>query len=215
MSLAVDVTNYVMLELGQLSMRFDAGRITGPIQVRRAVPGEQLETLDHVRRRLDPDDLLIADDSGPIGLAGTMGDCPPRSPKARLRSCWRLPTSPLTWSRVRRGATSCPRRPLGGSSGVSTRAAWVASQRAAELLVGLGGGRIGGGTGVGEATPATVILFDPTLPERVAGTAIDGDQGDRGPHSCRCGDRRRADSRHLGGQATQLASRPARPRRPG
>ena len=41
--------------------------------MRRARPGEQLETLDHVRRTLDPEDILITDSSGPIGLAGTMG----------------------------------------------------------------------------------------------------------------------------------------------
>jgi phenylalanyl-tRNA synthetase beta chain len=72
-SLAVDVTNYLMLELGQPLHAFDRGRLTGPIVVRRARPGEQLETLDHVRRTLDPEDILITDSSGPISLAGTMG----------------------------------------------------------------------------------------------------------------------------------------------
>jgi phenylalanyl-tRNA synthetase beta chain len=72
-SLAVDVTNYLMLELGQPLHAFDRDRLTGPIVVRRARPGEQLETLDHVQRTLDPEDILIADSSGPIGLAGTMG----------------------------------------------------------------------------------------------------------------------------------------------
>ncbi len=48
-SLAVDVTNYLMLELGQPLHAFDRDRLSGPIVVRRARPGEQLETLDHVR----------------------------------------------------------------------------------------------------------------------------------------------------------------------
>jgi phenylalanyl-tRNA synthetase beta chain len=72
-SLAVDVTNYLMLETGQPLHAFDAGRLDGPIVVRRARPGERLETLDHVVRDLDPEDILITDSSGPISLAGTMG----------------------------------------------------------------------------------------------------------------------------------------------
>ncbi|MFI6520804.1 phenylalanine--tRNA ligase subunit beta [Spirillospora sp. NPDC050679] len=72
-SLAVDVTNYVMLELGQPLHAFDRAKLTGPITVRRAAAGERLETLDHVKRTLDPEDVLITDESGPISMAGTMG----------------------------------------------------------------------------------------------------------------------------------------------
>ena len=72
-SLAVDVTNYLMVELGQPLHAFDRDRLTGPIVVRRAQPGERLETLDHVVRELDPDDIMITDESGPISMAGTMG----------------------------------------------------------------------------------------------------------------------------------------------
>ncbi len=72
-SLAVDVTNYLMLELGQPLHAFDRAKLTGPIVVRRARPGETLETIDHVQRSLDAEDILITDSSGPIGLAGTMG----------------------------------------------------------------------------------------------------------------------------------------------
>jgi phenylalanyl-tRNA synthetase beta chain len=72
-SLAVDITNYLMIELGQPMHAFDRDRLTGPIVVRRARPGERLETLDHEVRELDPDDILITDESGPISMAGTMG----------------------------------------------------------------------------------------------------------------------------------------------
>ncbi|MFG1710056.1 phenylalanine--tRNA ligase subunit beta [Nonomuraea sp. M3C6] len=72
-SLAVDVTNYLMLELGQPLHAFDRAKLTGEIVVRRAAAGERLETLDHVVRELDPDDILITDQSGPISMAGTMG----------------------------------------------------------------------------------------------------------------------------------------------
>ena len=72
-SLAVDVTNYLMLELGQPLHAFDRTKLSGEIVVRRALPGETLETLDHVTRTLDPGDILITDQSGPISMAGTMG----------------------------------------------------------------------------------------------------------------------------------------------
>ena len=72
-SLAVDITNYLMVELGQPMHAFDKSALSGPIVVRRGRPGERLETLDHVVRNLDPDDILITDSSGPISMAGTMG----------------------------------------------------------------------------------------------------------------------------------------------
>jgi phenylalanyl-tRNA synthetase beta chain len=72
-SLAVDVTNYLMLELGQPLHAFDRDKLTGPIVVRRARPGETLTTLDHVTRTLHESDILITDASGPISMAGTMG----------------------------------------------------------------------------------------------------------------------------------------------
>ena len=63
-SLAVDVTNYVMLATGQPLHAFDLDALGGPIVVRRARPGERLTTLDDVERALDAEDLLITDESG-------------------------------------------------------------------------------------------------------------------------------------------------------
>lgn len=77
-SLAVDVTNYVMLDLGQPMHAYDLSALAAPLVVRRARAGEKLRTLDEVERDLDPEDLLITDSpEGPgsriIGLAGVMG----------------------------------------------------------------------------------------------------------------------------------------------
>lgn len=72
-SLAVDVSNYVMLELGQPTHCYDLDLVQGGITVRRAAKGERITTLDDQDRALDEEDLLIADDAGPIGIAGVMG----------------------------------------------------------------------------------------------------------------------------------------------
>ena len=69
----VDVTNYVMLELGQPLHAFDAARISGGITVRWAGAGERMELLDGRSLSLRPDCLLIADRKGPLALAGIMG----------------------------------------------------------------------------------------------------------------------------------------------
>lgn len=72
-SLIVDITNYAMLELGQPLHAYDLDKIKGGLVIRRANEGETLKTLDGQVRKLHPEDLLITDDSGPIGLAGVMG----------------------------------------------------------------------------------------------------------------------------------------------
>ncbi|MFF5362288.1 phenylalanine--tRNA ligase subunit beta [Streptomyces scabiei] len=72
-SLAVDVTNYVMMELGQPLHAYDRSLVQGTIGVRRAEEGEKIVTLDGVTRKLHAEDLVITDERGPIGLAGVMG----------------------------------------------------------------------------------------------------------------------------------------------
>ena len=70
---AVDVTNYVMLELGQPMHAFELGRLAGGIDVRWATAGECLEMLDGKQLQLRPETLVIADANGPVAMAGIMG----------------------------------------------------------------------------------------------------------------------------------------------
>ncbi len=72
-SLVVDITNYVMLELGQPLHAFDADKITGGLSIKRAGSTQKFTTLDGQERNLDPDDLMVWDDKKPLALAGTMG----------------------------------------------------------------------------------------------------------------------------------------------
>lgn len=72
-NIAVDITNYVMLELGQPMHAFDLNKLQGAIQVRLATAGERLVLLDGREVVLDEDTTVIADDRGPVGIAGIMG----------------------------------------------------------------------------------------------------------------------------------------------
>lgn len=73
LSLVVDITNYVLLELGQPMHAFDLNKLQGAVQVRMANAGEKLVTLDEKELTLNADTLVIADNSGAIALAGIMG----------------------------------------------------------------------------------------------------------------------------------------------
>jgi len=70
---AVDASNYAWLAMGQPTHTFDLDKIEGGIVVRRARKGERLKTLDGVERVLDPEELIVADEVKPLGLAGVMG----------------------------------------------------------------------------------------------------------------------------------------------
>ena len=72
-SLVVDVTNYVMLELGQPLHAFDKAKIKGGLTIKRAGKAQPFITLDGQTRNLDPEDLMVCDDEQPLALAGTMG----------------------------------------------------------------------------------------------------------------------------------------------
>ena len=69
----VDVTNYVLFELGHPQHAFDAAKVSGEVQIRLANEGESLVAIDHQSYSLNTQDLVIADERGPIALAGVMG----------------------------------------------------------------------------------------------------------------------------------------------
>jgi len=175
-SLAVDVANYLMLELGQPLHAFDAGRLSGPIVVRRARPGETLTTLDDVQRRLDPDDLLITDDSGPIGLAGVMGGAsteirPGADPiDVVIEAAHWDPATIARTARRHKLPSEASRR---FERTVDPQLPPIAAERVAALLVEHGGGTIAAGrTDVGAAPQATPVQMPLDLPDRVAGVRI-------------------------------------------
>ncbi|HUY80705.1 MAG TPA: phenylalanine--tRNA ligase subunit beta [Acidobacteriaceae bacterium] len=94
---AVDATNYVMLSMGQPTHAFDLDKVEGAIVVRRARKGEKLKTLDEIERTLDPEDLIVADEKKPLGLAGVMGGwdsrITPETKHALIEAAWFDPVS--------------------------------------------------------------------------------------------------------------------------
>lgn len=140
-SLTVDITNYVMLELGQPTHAYDLDRLTGGIIVRRAASGETITTLDDKVRTLHPEDLLITDGSGPIGLAGVMGgastEISSTSTNVLVEAANFDPVSIARTSRRHKLPSEASRR---FERGVDPRVAAIANARVVELLVELGGG---------------------------------------------------------------------------
>ena len=139
-SLIVDITNYVMLELGQPLHAFDAARVAGSVQVRNALSSETLELIDHTTRSLSTDDIVIADDAHVLSLAGIMGGVGSEISDAT--------TSVLIEGAHFDSATiaaSCRRHRLSTDAsrrferGVDSALAPVAVHRAASLLVQLAG----------------------------------------------------------------------------
>jgi len=170
-SLAVDVTNYVMLELGQPMHAFDVDRLDGPVVVRRAQAGERLTTLDGLDRSLDPEDLLITDGSGPIGLAAVMGgastEVSATTSDVLLEAAHWDPVTVARTARRHRLPSEASKR---FERGVDPEMTTVAVARAAGLLAAYGGGTVHPGVlDLDARVPAGPVLLDSRLPGRVAG----------------------------------------------
>ncbi|MQA80799.1 MAG: phenylalanine--tRNA ligase subunit beta [Streptosporangiales bacterium] len=173
-SLAVDVTNYVMLELGQPMHAFDAARLTGGIVVRRATAGEKLVTIDHVTHSLDADDMVVADETGAVALAGVMGgaesEISDTTVDLLLEAAWWDPASIGRAVRRHRLPSEASRR---FERGVDPEIAVAALQRAAELLVEYGDASVGALTVTGGPYDPPVISLASDLPARTIGLPID------------------------------------------
>ena len=177
-SLVVDVANYVMLETGQPLHTYDADALRGAVVARVARPGEQLQTLDDTVRALDPDDLVIADDSGPIGLAGAMGgastEVSATTTDVLIEAACFDALSVARTGRRHKLASEASRR---FERGVDPGAGYAAAHRVARLLVELGGGSLDPGETVAGTVPvSSARQIAANLPERILGTPVTRDR---------------------------------------
>ncbi|WP_087484312.1 phenylalanine--tRNA ligase subunit beta [Brachybacterium massiliense] len=183
-SLIVDVTNYVMLDLGQPLHAYDADKVVAPIVVRRARAGEKLTTLDDVTRTLDPEDLLITDSDGGegariLGLAGVMGGESTEVSAATTNIVLEAATfDPISVARTARRHRLPSEASKRFERGVDPQLPLAAAYRAAQLIVEHGGGEIAAAVTDEGALPASAAAI--SLPvgdaERVVGIAYTAEQ---------------------------------------
>ncbi|WP_405446282.1 phenylalanine--tRNA ligase subunit beta [Streptomyces achromogenes] len=176
-SLAVDITNYVMMELGQPLHAYDRKLVQGTIGVRRAEEGEKLVTLDGVERTLHSEDLVITDERGPIGLAGVMGgahteiadheDAQNATTEVVIEAAHFDAVSIARTARRHKLLSEASRR---FERGVDPQAAAAAAQRTVDLLVLLAGGTAEAGVTevIAPSAPHTITL-PADHPDKVAG----------------------------------------------
>ncbi|MGW4704480.1 phenylalanine--tRNA ligase subunit beta [Streptomyces sp. NPDC004285] len=181
-SLAVDITNYVMLELGQPIHAYDRTRLDGPIGVRRAEAGEKITTLDGTVRVLDAADLVITDNRGPIGIAGVMGGAnteiadPVTDPETGIVTGSSEVVIEAAHFDAISIARTARRHKLSSEAskrferGVDPQAAAAAAQRCVDLLVLLAGGTAEAGvTEVAAPSAPRTIAMPANHPDKVAG----------------------------------------------
>ncbi|MEU6816277.1 phenylalanine--tRNA ligase subunit beta [Streptomyces sp. NPDC046860] len=178
-SLAVDVTNYVMTELGQPLHAYDRASVQGAIGVRRAEEGEKLRTLDGVERTLHAEDLVITDERGAIGLAGVMGganteiadhdDTERSTSEVVVEAAHFNAVSVARTARRHKLSSEASRR---FERGVDPEAAAAAAQRTVDLLVLLAGGTAEAGVTeiIAPFAPRTITI-PADHPDKVAGVS--------------------------------------------
>ncbi|MFG2799055.1 phenylalanine--tRNA ligase subunit beta [Streptomyces pseudovenezuelae] len=177
-SLAVDVTNYVMMELGQPLHAYDRSLVQGTIGVRRAEEGERIRTLDGVERKLHAEDLVITDERGPIGLAGVMGGADTEiADHAEAEGTTDVVIEAAHFDAVSIARTARRHKLSSEASrrferGVDPQAAAAAAQRTVDLLVLLAGGTAEAGVTevVAPSAPHTISV-PADHPDKVAGVS--------------------------------------------
>ena len=167
---AVDVTNLVLLGLGQPLHAFDGDTLRGALAVRRARTGERLTTLDGVDRVLDAEDLVIADDAGPVALAGVMGGAKTEVSAATTRIVLESARfDPVSVARTarRHGLPSEASRRF--ERGVDPDLAPAGAEAAVRMLEALGAHGMPGTTDVDRRSPVLPIALPLAECERLAG----------------------------------------------
>ncbi len=165
----VDITNYVLIEMGHPMHAFDGARLAGPaIVVRQARAGERLTTLDGQARVLDASMLVIADRDDAVAIAGVMGgaasEVSPTTTRIALESAWFQPATVRATSKRLGLKTEASTR---FERGADINAAVAAIERALSLLEQIGAGqRAGGTTDVYPAPVAPTVV--PLRPDRLA-----------------------------------------------
>ncbi|GAA2393147.1 phenylalanine--tRNA ligase subunit beta [Dactylosporangium salmoneum] len=170
-SLPVDITNYVMIEMGQPMHAWDLGQLAGPLVVRRAEAGEKLTTLDGVNRALDPEDIVIADGTGVVSLAAVMGgtttEVSPATVDVLFEAAHWDPRSVARTIRRHKLPSEAGKR---YERGVDPQITAAACARAAALLAEHGGGTVSTGvTDVYAVVPPASITMSVQRPSQLAG----------------------------------------------
>lgn len=170
---ATDVTNFVMLLLGQPMHAFDANLIKGGLVVRNALEGESFETLDHVKRTLSTEDVVISDDAGIQSLAGVMGgttsEISDETTDVFFEAANWHPITTARTSRRHKLSTEASRR---FERGVDPEIIEVALDVACALLVSIAGGSVESTrTLIGSAPSMPQIRMKTSRPAELAGVA--------------------------------------------
>lgn len=168
---ATDVTNYIMLLLGQPMHAFDANKIDGDLVVRNATAGEKFETLDHVKRTLNEEDVVITDNAGIQSLAGVMGGLTSEISDTTTDVYFEAANwDPITVARTSRRHKLSSEASRRFERGVDPAIVEIALDLAASLLVEIAGGTVDAGrTLVGEVPAMAPITMKISRPSELAG----------------------------------------------